>query len=239
MLKPLPPELDPIARFLLPLERLSPLAPPPVVYLLLGPSQMRGADPEKEAILYVGGSTNFTLRRRSHLIYKEFERIVVLPIGERDLHAAEAAVIRHYQPEQNRGMRHGMRPRPSELEVERVASYLGLVDDGSPPPSTAYGLPPFRPDLAAKLWHRLKERARNSLLFIAERGTYHDSATTRRRRNPEVLNYGSLRHVATLARTMFRSQPPFTSLGPYDRRTFSMERDVAKAIMRAAREQGI
>jgi hypothetical protein len=232
--KPYPTELDRIARFLLPLERLSPLAPPPAVYFLLGPTEEPGRHPGEDAVLYIGKSTNLNHRLGKHAAEKAFTRVLVLPVGEQDILAAEAALIDFYAPPLN-----GIFGRPDQEEIARAASYLGLVNDGEPPPATAHHLPAFSAELADKLWYRLKSAARISLLFIARRRTYQLPTRSAKPRPPRDFSTQSLSHVAWVARTACRTRPPFTTHGPVFARTYKMEADIAAALKQAARKYGI
>lgn len=228
--KPLPKSLARLTRVIRSLDEFTALGLPPVIYFLLGPSDEPGANPEEEVVLYVGRSTNLVYRLRSHSVDKSYDRVVVIPMSTRDLRGAEAAFIDFLTPPLNgKDFK-----RPADEVVARAASYLGLVDDGTPTPPTEFGLATFKPEDAGKLWYRLKTGARSALLLVAKHLRYTQKAGF----DPH-FNFRSLNHVGFTARRVFRAQPPYRAFGPTGRRTYSMEPAMASAFLRAARKYGV
>lgn len=227
----IPKGLETIWDYLQPMEALSPLAAPPSLYFLLGRDPDPDVQGDEEVVLYVGKSVNMRYRLATHAVEKDFSRVLWLPIGERDLAAAEAALIDHISPPMNRREW----SRPETEHVATVASALGIGPYDEPPPRTAHNLPPFRPEMADRLWYRLQENARRSLLLVAKCRRYQQCLGE----DHKDFNFRSLKHVQWLARTTCRTKAPFSMVGPFGSRLYTIEEDVAQAIERAAEKFGV
>jgi hypothetical protein len=227
---PIPTGLETISDYLQPMEAMSPLAAPPGLYFLVGPDPNPEGERDEEIVLYVGKSVNMRYRLTAHAATKVFSRVLWLPVGEQDLDAAETALIEYLSPPMN-SSRGKTKSDPERIAAAAVA--LGIGSSWEPPPPTANNLPPFRPEMADRLWYRLRETARRCLLLVVRQRRYEQDDSD------GDFNFRSLAHVQWLARVTCRTKAPFSSSGLYGSKVYVIEEDVAQAFERAVERYGI
>jgi hypothetical protein len=227
----LPKCLEPIASYLVPKEALSPLRPPPVIYFLLDAPERSDGRREEEVLVYIGQSVNVAGRIGGHGD-KEFQRVVCLPVSEREIDLIEVALIRYFNPIRNRDLKY-----PEQVdEIRQILEKLGLESGQVRRRPEDHELRDFSPEMVDAFWTKISRRMRCSLAAVALTGRYPSAAADREGLEVALKTVGLMKHAA---RTRFIARAPIQVGGVVRNRTYSMVPDVARAVRKVYRKRGL
>lgn len=227
----LPKSLEPISRYLLSLEALPPLRPPPVIYFLLDRPKRGDGSRGRERLVYIGQSVNVAGRVMSHND-KPFQRVACLPVSEREIDMVEVALIRHFNPPRNRDLKY-----PKEVdELREILVKLGLSPSGLRDRPADHELVEFSPDIVEAFWGKISRRMRSTAAAVALTGRYPSRAAEDEGLDFALKAVGLMKHAA---RTRFAAKAPIRVGGVVRNRRYTMAPDVAKAFRAVYRKLGL